>query len=646
MLGPKKDVEDGQRKATVLRMENASNPPLALDFLDAGPPAYVADLDGNLIYANTAYRAISRDATDGGLNPGIMPNPVFPLEEAIAQVIATGESQSRRDSLETDRGWREYRSTHYPIRTRDGDTLEAVGGIYEAVTAEPGEGPSAAHARERFDDIARLTSDWIWETDAEFRLVYVSPRASEVLDRHPRELIGQDLFELGEFKTPIDAPATTIPDRKSRSPFRNLPFDMTRPKGGNQRFIVSGLPVFADDGGFAGFRGTARDISAETEARARARASSESLAAAIENISEGFALFDASGRLVISNNRLRDYLDGVAEQLVPGALFDGILQSMAEHHLVAEPDDGIERWVEMRKSAAISADGSVEFRLASGRWVQVNDRPTESGGVVSIISDITEHKRREDSMRASKELAEQASRTKSEFLANMSHELRTPLNAIIGFSEIMRDEILGPIGTDRYRGYIVDIIDSSRHLLGVINDILDVAKSEAGKIEINETEVDLANEILITARLFAEQAAEAGVNVTTEIHAGLPLLRADQRKVRQILLNLISNAVKFTPPGGSVRVATQRTEDGEVAVSVSDTGIGIHKDDIAAALAPFGQVESAMSRRYAGTGLGLPLTCSLVEHHGGVLELESEPGKGTCVTIRFPVERVISPQPA
>jgi signal transduction histidine kinase len=180
--------------------------------------------------------------------------------------------------------------------------------------------------------------------------------------------------------------------------------------------------------------------------------------------------------------------------------------------------------------------------------------------------------------------------------------------------------------------------------LGVINDILDVAKSEAGKIDLNEETVDIREEIRLTARLFTEQAAVSRVNLKTDITDNLPRLNADQRKIRQILLNLVSNAVKFTPPDGSVTVSAALNDTGSIDIIVNDTGIGIKADDIAAALAPFGEVESNLSRRYEGTGLGLPLTQALVERHGGELVLESAPGRGTRVTARFPSERVLRPR--
>ncbi len=241
-------------------------------------------------------------------------------------------------------------------------------------------------------------------------------------------------------------------------------------------------------------------------------------------------------------------------------------------------------------------------------------------------------------------VADAASQTKSNFLAAMSHELRTPLVAIMGFSEILKDQMLGPIGNKKYAGYAADIFNSGAHLLQLINDILDLCKSDARQLTLNDDVVDL-NEIATFSTRFVEpQAARAKVRLTVDTMACLPHLRADPRRLRQIVINLVSNAVKFTPEGGKVRVSAAR-RDGGLAVVVCDTGIGIAPGDIETALARFGQIDSKLSRKYDGTGLGLPITKELVELHGGTLAIESAVGVGTTVTVWFPPERVLSHSP-
>lgn len=270
-----------------------------------------------------------------------------------------------------------------------------------------------------------------------------------------------------------------------------------------------------------------------------------------------------------------------------------------------------------------------------------------SGEVVArSIRYAIERKREQKLLMEAKERAEFASRTKSEFLAAVSHELRTPLNAIIGFSEMMRDEVLGPVGNDAYGEYADHIYNSGSHLLGIINDILDLAKVEAGTAELNEEELEIADVFETSRRMFEARCQQAGNTLTCEIAENLPPLRADRLKLQQVLVNLLSNAVKFTPAGGSIICSAYLEPNGDMHITVVDTGIGIAEADIATALEPFRQVDSSLSRQYEGTGLGLPLASRFVELHGGFLRLESEPDAGTQVTVSFPKHRVCMPATA
>ena len=236
--------------------------------------------------------------------------------------------------------------------------------------------------------------------------------------------------------------------------------------------------------------------------------------------------------------------------------------------------------------------------------------------------------------------AETANRTKSEFLANMSHELRTPLNAILGFSEVIKTAMLGPID-ERYRTYGADISASGDHLLKLINQILDLSKLEAGQVELDEDDIDLGAVFIASWRLIEAQAEKSRIRLSAVLEDDLPLIRGDDRRIRQVVINLLSNAVKFTPEGGDVRFAAYR-KNGGVAFVVRDTGIGMSSQDIPKALEPFGQIDSKVSRKYEGTGLGLPLAKHLVELHGGTLTIESTVNAGTTVTVMLPAERVVS----
>ncbi len=290
-------------------------------------------------------------------------------------------------------------------------------------------------------------------------------------------------------------------------------------------------------------------------------------------------------------------------------------------HRINRPD-GREVWVQ--SSARLFSDPS--------------GRPSR---IVGAVQDITARKIAEHALLGAKLEADAANKAKGAFLATMSHELRTPLNAILGFAEVIRDQIMGPV-PDHYAGYARDIYESGRHLLDLVNDVLDISKLEAGRVELREEEFDVAGLLAEVVASFGKQAEASGIAIVVE-PSRLPLLRADKRLIKQVLLNLISNALKFTPGGGRVTVDARRTAGTGMRIGVSDTGVGMSPAELKVALTPFGQVDSNIARRSRGTGLGLPISKSLAELHGGTLLVESDPGEGTRVTIAFPEQRVVPP---
>ncbi len=233
-------------------------------------------------------------------------------------------------------------------------------------------------------------------------------------------------------------------------------------------------------------------------------------------------------------------------------------------------------------------------------------------------------------------LAEESSAAKSQFLASMSHELRTPLNAVLGFSEIIHQEILGEVGNTQYREYAKDIHDSASHLLTVINDILDISKIESGEIQLHEDVCSLQELVERVVRITRPLANEAGLQFEVQLASDLPLLWTDEVRLKQVLINLLSNAIKFTPAAGRVTLMAEVTDEQELIMSISDTGIGIPSDKIEKVLSPFVQVDSNLNRKYEGTGLGLPLAKTLTQHLGGTFALERQEGKGTRATLTFP----------
>ncbi|MEJ0025049.1 MAG: ATP-binding protein [Rhizomicrobium sp.] len=279
--------------------------------------------------------------------------------------------------------------------------------------------------------------------------------------------------------------------------------------------------------------------------------------------------------------------------------------------------DGVERVVTLKGRILRNADGL----------------PSRA---IGTMADITEQRRRETELAEAKVLADKANKAKSEFLASMSHELRTPLNAIIGFSDVIRHETFGALRPAKYREYVDDIHDSGRHLLSLINDVLDMAKIEAGKLELNPVDLDIAATATNALRMVETQATEAGLAMDSRVDGGVRLL-ADERAVKQIFVNLLSNAVKFTRRGGRVTVFAERAADGKgVRLGVEDTGIGMTRDGLTKALQPFGQVAHTVTVEGRGTGLGLPLVKALIEAHGATFGIESAPGRGTRVWGEFP----------
>lgn len=264
---------------------------------------------------------------------------------------------------------------------------------------------------------------------------------------------------------------------------------------------------------------------------------------------------------------------------------------------------------------------------------------------VTTIMDITLRKQMEQSLRVAKEQADSANRAKSAFLANMSHELRTPLNAILGFSEMMIKGTFGPIGHAKYGEYLDDIHMSAKHLLEIINEVLDMSKIEAGKVDLDEQEIDITGLVDSVVRIMANRAFNNGLEIKEFVPSDIPILYADPRLVRQILINLITNAIKYTQKSGVIEVIARLNDDGEMLLVVKDNGVGIPKDRIKDAMQPFGQInDPTQTNNQQGTGLGLPLTKAMAELHGGKLWLESDTGQGATVTITFPKARVRHPK--
>ena len=405
--------------------------------------------------------------------------------------------------------------------------------------------------------------------------------------------------------------------------------------------------------------GIAVDVTEQQRLAMQSETADIRLRAAVENVPESFVLWDSSQRLVMCNTIYLDHMGLTDADVVPGTLRTDVEQAMTAFAF------------ERRLASPMNRKGNRTFerRLADGRWLQVNELPTKDGGIVSIGTDITQLKQHEEKLVDSErrlmatihdlslarkseeerthelvdlnkkymketERAEAANKAKSEFLANMSHELRTPLNAIIGFSELMQSALFGPLGSDRYDEYVRDIRSSGGYLLGVINDILDMSKIEAGRMSLEPESVDLCPLITETVKVISLQAKEKDIKVELKIPKNMSVT-ADRRATKQILINLLSNAVKFTDTGGKILVRARKTSSALV-LTIEDSGCGIPKKALRKLGRPFEQVQNQFSKNHTGSGLGLAISRSLAEMHGGKLKIRSTEGVGTIVSVRIP----------
>ncbi len=404
------------------------------------------------------------------------------------------------------------------------------------------------------------------------------------------------------------------------------------------------------------------DVTEQMRLIERSKTADIRLRDAIETISEAFVLWDADNRLVMCNSKYQQ-LHGIPDAaLAPGAAYADVIAAgrkpLVRSQVVAEgrPEEGAR---------------SFELQLEDGRWLQINERRTKDGGFVSVGTDITQLKRHEaklidgerrlmatiadlrqsrqklelqaqqmvelaEKYAEEKDRAEEANRTKSQFLANISHELRTPLNAIIGFSEIMQSGMFGQLGSPKYTEYCEDIHQSGAYLLGVINDVLDMSRIEAGRMVLDLESLVLDDIVEESIRVVSTQAEAQQISVVSEVGENL-FLHGDRRALKQIMLNLLSNAVKFTPNGGRITVRAHSL-DGAVVFSVADTGIGIPREALRRLGRPFEQVSNQFTKSHRGSGLGLAITASLASLHGGRMRIFSREGSGTVVSVRLPIE--------
>jgi len=731
----------------------------AIDSLQEGFALY--DADDRLVAFNEKYRRMNPAVTEIKKRGGT-------FEDVVRSYVARGsipaalgrEAAFIRERLELHRAFKDPIVSRFSdgkwylideARTPEGGTALSVVDITDLKRAEGALRKSEA----LFRAVVNHSPTKIHIKDVEGRYTLINKEAEKlfgVTDEAGRGKTSYDLF-------PKDvADAFMAHDRavieSSQAVENEEEFTI---EDGVHTFLTVKFPIFDLDGVAAvGAIGT--DI---TE-RKRAEDTVRRLAAAIEGLTENFALYGPDDRLIMCNRNYRELNAPIAEATKPGVTFEEHARAMAKHGLAPMARGREDEWVRKRMERHRNPGEAFEVARQDGRWLLVREQRMADGSTATIATDITERKRAEEALRESearlanildnspapiyfkdpegrflianrqyeqmyrvkfadirgktskqifggalgeqfwehdqtvlkdrkvvereehifgrsyltlkfpivdptgellglggietdvteikraekdlrdaKEHAEFANRAKTEFLANMSHELRTPLNSILGLSEMLMNETVGPLGSPKYLEYAQDIHTSGHHLLGLISEVLDLSKIEAGELEIIEGEIDVTDAVSTCVRMIEGRSSMQAPRVRVEFANGLPRLLGDERRFKQILLNLLGNAVKFTPQDGTVSLAAEVCSRGRFTIKVADTGIGIAAADIPKVLEPFGQVRDVFTRKHEGTGLGLYLAKSFTEMHGGTLDIDSALGQGTTVTLRFPKERTV-----
>lgn len=475
-----------------------------------------------------------------------------------------------------------------------------------------------------------------WFTDEAGGTVTWSPQMFEITGQPPQPVMALDLSRIPPVH-PDDAAVFFA--ARERAIVTGKPemveVRYVRPDGGILWVHVEMQAHYDAAGRVSRLFGTTQDITERKQAEDSLKAVRRQLLDAIEAMSEGFALFDRDDCYVMTNsNYLRFYPDRT-DLFVAGTRYEDMLRRSIARGRELRGDDP-EAWIRKMVEWHQTCGEPLERQGPDGRWIRQVEQRTSDGGIVAIRTDITAQVTAQEALRDALREAQAASRAKSQFLANMSHELRTPLNGIIGFSEMIKLAMQGPL-PPVYQEYGKLIHQSGEHLHAVINDILDLAKIDAGKFELRQEEGVDPRRIAEACMTLVRGNADIGeINLSLAADDRLPALFADATRLKQILLNLLSNAIKFTKPGGSISVVVNRGEGEGVVFEVRDTGVGMTPSEIETALEPFGQVRDSTLHTQEGTGLGLPLARQFAELHGGSLRIESEKGRGTTVTVVLP----------
>jgi PAS domain S-box-containing protein len=605
---------------------------------EAPVPMVLFSTDGSLLHQNMeAERLFGSFARKDGLRALLASEEeALPL---IARTVRTG-TVSKALTLTTRHGPRLHRATLR--RVHDPETnAQALLALFRDI------GDRRAREKDADIELGKMqvmldhVSDFQWRLDKDLRFSRLSSgfqattgvKTDAVLGKTWDEVVVQ--LGLGPSETLTAALAGAVP-------WREQDLLWPGPQSDVLHLSLSALPLQNSDGNFSGWNGVARKTSGATS-RGPALSSTTLAGASISDpdtllasVTDGVLMLDTNGGVIRANSEAEQLLGSVTGEQMARAFHASdqvkvtdYLSSLQEAGLATAYENGLE----------------IRTREEPTRYLLLMIQPLGAdyagAAFTAALRDITPAKKTEEELRSALSQATSANTQKSDFLASVAHELRTPLNAIIGFSEIMRDEHYGELGNEKYLSYAGDIHESGELLLSLINDLLDLSKVEAGKFEPEFEQVDIAAIVDQCVNMVKPSAADERISIRAQIEEHLPGLVADKRSLVQILLNLLSNAVKFTRAGGQVSVVSSLSNDGDLVLSVQDTGIGMSDEDLARAFAPFGQARNAVIHGKKGTGLGLPLAKALTEANRGALSIISSPGDGTFVELTFPSTQVL-----
>ncbi|MBM3952131.1 MAG: PAS domain S-box protein [Rhodospirillales bacterium] len=472
--------------------------------------------------------------------------------------------------------------------------------------------------------------------DSHARFLLVNRYQTEAYGMEADRMIGHTLEEVLGGSQGKEFTANDLEVLASGRPMLNREVEWTDRFGLKHAMLVSKVPLMDESGKPKYLVSVALDITD----RRRMEESAQRLIAAIESAPELFVLYDPDDRIVVTNQKFRDLNRAAIGSTTVGATFEEHIRRIVKAGLVPEAEGREEEWIAWRLERHRHPSGPFELRRQRGQTLRIVEHRLPDGSTVTMSADVTELKRIEDELRAATAEAEFANRAKTEFLANMSHELRTPLNSIIGFTDILINRRFGR-DDPRYDSYLKDVNDAGRDLLRLINDVIDISRIERGVLVLSERTIDVPRLMTACYRLVLGRAHEAQVHLELDLPKNLPALHADELRVKQSLLNILGNAVKFTPEGGNIFFGASVEADGGMTFTVKDSGIGIRAEELPKAMAMFGQADGSHARPHDGAGLGLPLTKSLMELHGGKLAIDSTPGVGTTVRLQFPSSRSV-----